>query len=424
MSGKGQDEGGLRAQRTLWADPGWRRWVLASLFPRLGGAMMPFALLLVGEAALGSFASGAWMTSAYAVGAAVASPFRGRQMDRSPLPGALRTPLLMQALLCGAMALAGAARAPLPVLLLLSLLLGVVPAGLAGAYRALLPSLLSPHQMAPAFAIDAVLIEVAWMGGPPLVGALALVHPGLSLAAIGAGALVTLGANRWLPARAPPPSSTLPGDKVSLRPMLRGMPLLVYVSVVACGVSWGAVDTALPPRLVEMGSRAELWGGLSALLSVTSALGGLIHASLLRPASAARALWRALVFQALWGGLLLPTVWMNSFLGLGGWLAAAGLFLAPLVGLLTYLLQQSLPADRQAEGFALYGACWALGIGAGSALTALLLHHASARMALVPTGIVPLMTAVAVALMARALRPGRLRKDSEVAQTRDVGGEP
>ncbi|MDC0711130.1 MFS transporter [Stigmatella sp. ncwal1] len=403
MSGKGQEDGGLRAQRDLWAHAGWRRWVLASLFPRLGGAMMPFALLLVGEAALGSFASGAWMTSAYAMGAAVASPFRGRQMDRSPLPGALRTPLLLQALLCGAMALAGAVRAPLSVLLVISLLLGVVPAGVAGAYRALLPSLLPPAHMATAFAIDAVLIEVAWIGGPPLVGALALVHPGFSLAAIGAGALVTLGANRWLPAREPPASSTLPGHRVSLRPLLRGMPLLVYVSVVACGVSWGAVDTALPPRLVEMGSRAELWGGLSALLSVTSAVGGLIHASLLRPASASRALWRALLFQALWGGLLLPTVWMDTPWGLGAWLAAAGLFLAPLVGLLTYLLQQSLPADRQAEGFALYGACWALGIGAGGALTALFLQQAGARMALAPAGSIPLLTVLAVALMALVL---------------------
>jgi predicted MFS family arabinose efflux permease len=368
--------------------------------------MMPFALLLVGEAALGSFASGAWMTSAYSVGAAVASPFRGRRMDRSSLPGAMGTPLLLQAVLCGAMALAGALRAPLPVLLLLSLLLGVVPAGVVGAYRALLPSLLPPAQMAPAFAIDAVLIEVAWIGGPPLVGALALVHPGSSLAVIGAGALVTLGVNRRLPPRAPPPSSTLPGERVSLRPLLRGLPLLVYVSVVACGVSWGSVDTALPPRLVELGSRAELWGGLSALLSVMSALGGLAHASFLRPASAGRALGRAWVFLALWGGLLLPTVWMGSVPGLAVWLAAAGLFLAPLVGLLTYLLQQSLPPDRQAEGFALYGACWALGIGAGSALTALLLRQAGARLALAPTGLVPLVAVLAMALWASAwLRP-------------------
>jgi predicted MFS family arabinose efflux permease len=404
VSGTGQDEGGLSAQRALWADAGWRRWVLASFFPRLGGAMMPFALLLVGEAALGSFASGAWMTSAYAVGAGLAAPFRGRQMDRRPLPGALRGPLLLQVLLCGAMALAGAGRAPLPVLLLLSLLLGVIPAGIVGAYRALLPSLLSPARLATAFAIDAVIIEVAWIGGPPLVGALALVHPALSLGVIGAGALVALGLNRRLPPRAPPPSSTQPGDRVSLRPLLRGMPLLVYVSVVACGVGWGSVDTALPARLVELGSRAELWGGLSALLSVASAVGGLVHAGLARPSSSARALGRALVFLALWGGLLLPTVWMGSVLGLAGWLAAAGLFLAPLVGLLTYLLQQALPADRQAEGFSLYGACWALGIGVGSAFTALLLRHAGAQWALVPTGTVPLLAVLAVALLARPWR--------------------
>jgi MFS family permease len=381
--------------------------VLAVTFTRMCGTMMPFALLLAGESALGSFSAGAWMTSAHSVGAALAAPFRGRAMDRRRLPDAMRAPLLLLALLCTAVAVACAARAPLPVLLGLSLLLGIIPAGVPGAYRALLPTFLPANRLAPAFAIDAVLIEVAWIGGPPLVGLLALAHPSLTLGLIAVSAMVATLANRWLPSREPPPASASRGAGLALGPFLRGLPLFVYVAVVLTGVSWGTVDTALPPLLVQLGSRAELWGALAALMSVTSAVGGLLSASALRADSTAATVWRSLLFLGMWGALLLPLGLTRGLASTALWLAAAGLFLAPLVGLLTYLLQQAVPADRQAEGFAVYGACWSLGIGAGSALTAVLLEHASARAALVLSGAVPLVLVLAMAPWVRSLTRAR-----------------
>jgi MFS family permease len=417
----GQASGGLHAQRELWADANWRRWVLAASLTRLCATMMPFALLLAGEAALGSFSAGAWMTSAYSVGAAVASPFRGRRLDRQRLPDAMRAPMLLLAALSAAVALACAARAPLPVLLMLSLVLGVVPAGVGGGYRALMPSFLPPRRLASAFAIDAVLIEVTWICGPPVVGALALVHPSFTLAAISVSATLATLANRRLPVREPPPASTAPSARLSLAPFLGGLPLFVFLGSVAVGVSWGAVDTALPPRLVQLGSRAELWGGLAALMSVTSALGGLLYAGAAQAASAKGGVGRSLIFLCCWGGLLLPVGFVDGLPGTAVWLAAAGACLAPLVGLLTYLLQQSLPSDRQAEGFSLYGACWSLGIGAGSALTAVLLEHASAREVLVLSGVVPLAMVAGAVLM---LRPLLRAADTPAPLTAPTAREP
>lgn len=149
---------GRGAQRELWADAGWRRWVVASSVVRLSGTMAAFALLLAGEAATGSYASGAWMASAYALGAAGAAPFGGRAMDRRRLPEGMRGPLMLSSALCVALAACSVLRAPLPLLLLLSLALGVVPSGVFGAYRALMPALLPPRLLEPAFSIDAVLI--------------------------------------------------------------------------------------------------------------------------------------------------------------------------------------------------------------------------------------------------------------------------
>jgi MFS family permease len=403
VSGEEAARGGLSAQRELWANASWRRWVLAASVTRLCATMMPFALLLAGEAALGSFSAGAWMTSVYSAGAALAAPFRGRVMDRRRLPEALHAPLLALAALCIATAAACALRAPLPVLLGLSLLLGVIPAGVGGAYRSLMTSFLAPKELAPAFAIDAVLIELTWISGPPLVGAIALAHPSLSLGFITVCAGVATLANRYLPPREAPPASTAPRDRLDLGPLLRGLPLFVFIAAVFTGVSWGTVDTALPARLVQLGSRAELWGALAALLSATSAVGGLIYAGVARPASAREALGRSLLFLSLWSGLLLPLGFSQELVSTAVWLALAGFFLAPLAGLITYLLQQALPADRQAEGFSLYGACWSLGIGGGSALTAVLLEHASARAALVLSGAVPLALVLGATLLLRPL---------------------
>lgn len=365
--------------------------------------MMPFALLLAGEAAVGSFSAGAWMTSVYAVGAAVAAPFRGRDMDRRRLPEALHIPLLALAALSIAMAGACVLHAPLPVLLGISLLLGVIPAGVGGAYRALLPSFLAPKALAPAFAMDAVLIEVTWIGGPPLVGAMALVHPSLTLGLIALCAGVATLANRHLPLREAPPASATPHAGLAWAPLLRGLSLFVFLAGIIVGLSWGTVDTALPPRLVELGSRAELWGALAALLSATSAVGGLLYAGVAQPATAREAMRRSLLFLALWSGFLLPLGFSEKLWSVAMWLGLAGFFLAPLVGLLAYMLQQALPADRQAEGFSVYGASWALGIGAGSALTAVLLEQASARAALVLSGAMPLTLGLGAALLARPL---------------------
>ncbi|NMO20984.1 MFS transporter, partial [Pyxidicoccus fallax] len=85
------------------------------------------------------------------------------------------------------------------------------------------------------------------------------------------------------------------------------------------------------------------------------------------------------------------------------WLGAAGFFLAPQTALFISLLQRLLPADRQAEGFALFNAGWALGIGVGSAVAAVLLDTAGSQVAMLLSGAVP----VAMALAGRLSRHTR-----------------
>jgi hypothetical protein len=168
-------------------------------------------------------------------------------------------------------------------------------------------------------------------------------------------------------------------------------------------VSWGALEAGVPPRLEEVGAGAALWGVLAALLSAVSAVGGLAYALLPRAEGRFEGTWRARLMLGAWGLLLLPLGWMTSLPGLGLWLIAAGLFLAPLTGTLTFLLQRALPPARHAEGFSFYSACWSLGVAGGGALAGSLLGPGGARPVLAGAALLPI-TVVLLALGALANR--------------------
>ena len=327
----------------LWREQTWRRWVLMAFFARLPGTMTAFALLMAGREATGSFTFGAWMASACAMGSALAAPWRGRRLDREPLLQGLRRGLYWQALLTVGLGVAATLRAPAPVLLVGALLLGVLPSGTQGGIRALLASVAPASRLESAFALDAVLVEVQWVLGPLLVGmASASGVPLLALGFMGASALAASMLLQGLPERAPravPASvATREGPEVWRAPGV----LAVLGLVAVLGVSWGALEAGVPPRLEEVGAGAALWGVLASLLSAVSAVGGLAY-TLLPRAEGREGTWRARLMLGAWGLLLLPLGWMASLPGLGLWLIAAGLFLAPLTGTLTFLLQRAVP---------------------------------------------------------------------------------
>jgi hypothetical protein len=383
----------------LWREQTWRRWVLTAFFARLPGTMTAFALLMAGREATGSFTFGAWMTSACAVGAALAAPWRGRRLDREPLLLGLRRGLYWQALLTVGLCVAATLRAPAPVLLAGALLLGVLPSGTQGGLRALLASVAPASRLEAAFALDAVLVELQWVLGPLLVGmASASGVPLLALGLMGASALVASVLSQGLPERAPVPASVATREAPGVWRAPGVLAVLLLVAVL--GMSWGALEAGIPPRLEEVGAGAALWGVLAALLSAVSAAGGLAYTLLPRAEGRGEGTWRAKLLLGAWGLLLLPLGWVASLQGMGLWLIAAGLFLAPLTGTLTFLLQRALPPARHAEGFSFYSACWSLGAAGGSALAGSLLGLGGARPVLAGAALLPITV---VLLMAGAL---------------------
>jgi predicted MFS family arabinose efflux permease len=327
------------------------------------------------------------MVSAHAVGAAVVAPWRGRLMDGTGLNAGLRRALRWQAVLLLGLAVAALVRAPAPVLLTLALLLGVMPSGLQGGFRALLSSVAPAGRHEAAFALDAVLVELQWVVGPLLVGVTSRSgSPLLALGLMGASALVAGVLCLGLPERRPAPATPVPTTPVWRTP---GVPRVLGM-VVILGVSWGAMEAGFPSRLEELGSNASLWGALVALLSAASIAGGLAHAVLPVTPGRQEGTGRARILLLAWGLSLLPLAWMASVHGLAVWLVAAGLFLAPLTGTLTFLLQRTVPPVRHAEGFSFYSACWSLGVAGGSALAGGLLSRWGAAPVLAGAALLPL----------------------------------
>lgn len=397
---------GAGAARALFAERAWRRWLIAASCGRLASTMAVMSLVFSGRWATGRYADGAYLAMAYGVGAAVGAPFRGQSLDRGAMPRGMVRALLLQSLLLGLLAGALALRLPMPVLLVLTALVAVVPAGVPGAFRALLARVVPPERLEAAFALDAVLQEIVWIIGPALASGIAAGAPAvLTLVLMAVVALVAAALSRALPPReAAPDAGPVRFPSAWREPGVAGV--LALGGVV--GVSWGAVEAGMPSRLVELGAKGELWGPLVMLLSATSIVGGLAYSQLAPSAGRTEVVYRRVrIFLALWGLLLLPLVWTESLWGITGWVGAAGLVLAPLTAVVTYLLQRTLPERKLVEGFSLYYAAFALGMGVGSGLAGYLLARGLPRGVLVLSAAVPLVAAGASLLQ----RPARVASE-------------
>jgi MFS family permease len=381
------------AARGLVAQGPWRRWAAVASLARLPAAMAPFSLLLVGRGATGSYADGAWLVSAYALGSAAAAPLRGRALDRAGLPAALGRVLTYEALVLGALGAAVLLRAPFALLLGLSLAFGVVPAGVSGGVRAALASIAGERSLESAFALDAAMFELLWVVGPLLVGlTAALGAPLASLGLMASSALAAAALAGRLPGRSAAPSPPSRGGLWRLSGATS-----VFGVALCLGVNWGALEAGLPPRLEQLGAGAAFWSVLSALLAVSSTCGGLACA-VAPPAEGEGAVRRrTIVLATLWACLLLPTVWVARPAAFVAWSLSAGFVLAPLSAQLTSALQRALPPSHQAEGFALYGACWSAGMAAGTAIAGRVLGRSGPATLLAIAALLPFAAALVAA---------------------------
>lgn len=395
----------------LVRQPLWRRWTAASFLGRLPLTMTVLALVLVGERVSGSVAVGAQLSGVAIVTAGLAAPLRGRQLDRGGLREGLRDAALLTAAVLAAQIAAVLLGLPLAVLYVLAAAQGASFAALSGGFRALLVPVVSAEDLPRANTLEAVFIEVAFVAGPSLAGIVALmVGPVGVLVAMAVASVASAGLVMSLPAV----QAHLPRGDVAPWRAPGAWP--VYVLALTMGVTVGVLESALPGRAKELGMAAASAGPLLALTAAGSAVGGLLAAVRRdhRRYQARVAVALLLLFAVLQAALGAS----DTVVLLGVLLFAVGVPIAPLNALGSLRLQDTVPATRLGEGFAVYTAMILVGAGLGQSLTGQLLDSLGAQPLLLLAAVVPALAAVATTLV--VLRTRRRTSPQPAAASRPL----
>jgi MFS family permease len=357
----------------------------------------PLALLLVAEMATSSFASAGLVVGAYGLSSAMLAPVRGRAIDRHG--GVVVAPI---ALLHGGtmigLVVAAQLRAPLVVLVLLAAVAGTAFSPVFATMRSILARQVSPEYRETAYALQAIVQEMATVGGPLLAGLLiAVSSSGTALITTTAVAMVA----STLFARTDAVRSLAGhGAARAHRPAILSSAALrvLALTAVPTSLSFGAVELALPAYAVNEGSPA-LGGVLLALIPAASFLGGLWFGS---------RRWRGPTIYRYLGAIVLlaACVFLLATAGnvvlLAGFLVLMGLPIAPMIACRYRLLDQAAPKGRENEAFMWISTSEAAGVAAGQACAGLVVE----RLGIPPTF---LAAGAAAALAAAVAWTGRRR---------------
>lgn len=383
--------------RTLLSNPLFRRWAVANLFARLPLTMNLLALVLVGEVVAGDLATGATLAGILTVTSGLLAQPRGRQLDRVELRGGLRRDLLLAAVVMLGIAAAATTGAPVWVLGVLAAAEGAASAAVLGGFRALLVPTVSADEIEPANALDAVFLEVAFVAGPAVAGAAALVVGPIGVlvlqaVAFAVAALLLSG----LPARPPAPDL----DRAGAAPLRTPGARSIYLLAFGPGLALGAWEASMPARMDAFGWEPASAGPLLALTALGSGLAGIAVANLRDPLRRGRALAAALL--AVFALSFVPTAVAGSVAVLAAALFVVGVPIAPLNAIAGLAIQRIVAEPRQAEGFALYPAMILIGAGTGQAVAGVALDLVAPATFILGVALVPLvLTLVVLAAIVR-----------------------
>ena len=349
---------------TITSSRGAQRLFTASIIARLPLAMLSIGLLVHARQLTGSFALAGVVTGAYAIALGAGGPLLGHLIDRRGQTSVLLASASIAAALLVTIALLPA-RAPLAVLVALAAGIGLAAPPVGACLRTQLPALLSdPGAIRSAYALEASLVELTYIFGPPValcIGALwssgaALAAAGLVLLAATAAFAVQPASRSWQPA---------PAHRTSRGGSLRAPAMRTLVIVlIAVGMLLGAGEVAV---IAAAKALHTTMGGapLFAVWGAGSFIGGLLLARLGGGARTAAGL--ALLLGALTAGHLALIPADGNVLALGAVLLVAGAAIAPTEATLYAMVGNAAPDGTITEAFAWLATAMAVGNAAGAA---------------------------------------------------------
>jgi MFS family permease len=366
---------GLARYRELLGRPHAAALVGWSLIGRLPLGMTALALLFLLRGEGYSYGAAGVGVAGYTVAVGVGAPIAGRRVDRlgpARVLGvrAIVYPSCMAAVI--ALALLDAGLAPIALAATVG---GLAMPPLAATVRIVWPRLAPDELRSTAYALEAALQELFFLGGPLLAAGLAALQPVAGVAGAGAASLVgTMATSRLPPVRETPASRHGGAGLLGALGSQGVRTVVLYAATIGAG--FGAVELAMPAFAEAHGSR-ELGGVALACFSGGSLTGGLLAGTrahrneLRRFALGSFAIALGLVGLQL--AFSIPSLCVLAFV--------AGLPIAPTIAVVYTLIDRSARSGTAAEAFAWFGTAISVGIAAGTAGAGALVDERGVRWA-------------------------------------------
>lgn len=360
----------LARYRTLLARNDLRTLVVASIIGRLPIGVAGLAIMLMTQAASGSFARSGIATAGYMAGLAALAPLLGRHIDRKgPRRVLIASVMVYPSAMLALAATTLLAAPPYWMVLLTGLAAGASFPPITVCMRTLFKRLLTDdEQIQTAYSLESVLIETIFIVGPLIVALLvALVAP---LAAVVFAALcAAIGTLLFLRAPALREWRIEPRARTSLFGPLATPGFVSLLTVVLCySAAFGLIEIAVTGYAGTRGQPA-LAGVMLGLISVGSVSGALVYGSRTWRRSLTRQFAVALVLFGA-GAALLALV--EQVLAFSLACVLAGIAMSPPLIMQSMLVAKTAREEHSTEAFT-----WAstsllsgvsLGIAGGGAL--------------------------------------------------------
>ncbi len=366
----------------LLATPGARAPLILSTAGSMPIGMYGLAILLLAHDTTGSFASAGRVVGAFSLANAFGAVAQGRLMDRLGQTRVLRVVASGHLPALVLLVVAADAGGSVWILSLCAACGGVTLPQLPASMRSLWNALVDdPEQRATAYALVAVVFEVAVVTAPVIVaGIVAVASPAVAViaaAALGAGSAAgftaTHASRRWRGTR---------HEAGWLGPLAAPGMRTVFAVLLAFGIAVGVVQVAVPAFAEARGSAAT-GGVLLAALSVGSLAGGLLYGSRTWPGRPPSRL--APLMLGLGGTFGLLAV-ANTQVALAALLVFSGLLVAPTTVVGSTLLDTVAPRGTATEAFAAMVMGIVAGTAAGNAVGGTIVESASYETAVLAAG--------------------------------------
>ncbi len=337
---------------------------MTSILARMPTGMGSIALILYVHETAGSFASAGIVAAAFSIGRGATGPFLARLIDRRGTRRILIPAALVSSLALAAVAILGELGAGVAPLVLVAALAGAANPPFTGLLRRRWPSLVEGDELPTAYAIDAILIEVAFITGPLLAGILAATE-GAASALYAAAALGTLGALLFAPLAGVEQAKEGTTSGHWLGALTSPTVRLLVISGIPLAATFGALEVTLPAFGAQHGA-AALGGPFTAALAFGSMLGGLSYGA--RPQSLGRPSRALLLLGGLMIATCLPLPFAVSITEMLVFAVIAGLCVAPVGTVQSRLIHSNVSTEMATEAFSWMPLTSALGLSIGSAL--------------------------------------------------------